>query len=309
MDENEIVASERRRQRLKPTAIDDVVPRISELIGEQDPVLAYVDLDGIEQRLHYRDVAAADPFPIPMPVDREGYGSVATSDRYWATGRADLLNLQQAIGRYGDRGEYRKLLDFGCATGRFLRHALLYGNFECWGADFAPANVNWMKRHLPDGLHLIENTAEPPLNLPDHCFDVVTAFSVLTHVDRNSLEWLGELCRLTRPGGLLYVTIQNEATWEKVIDRPGSLEHLMKANAIAGNLKVDADLFRGPMPQERIVFQMSNEDVYNCNVWESSHHIRATWSASAEILQIAPNAHSSYQSVVIMRAKKHGAVN
>ena len=43
------------------------------------------------------------------------------------------------------------------------------------------------------------------------------------------------------------------------------------------------------------------EDIYNCNVWMSNDYIRKNWSRYFEIMDIASNAHTGFQSVVIMK--------
>ena len=168
-----------------------------------------------------------------------------------------------------------------------------FSELETYGSDLAPANVNWVRRHLPESLNVVENSTDANLPFDDHFFDVVTAFSVFTHIDIGWEDWLAELVRITNPNGLLYITIQNQAAWDKVVDRPGALEHLMRANNIAGNLHVDADIFNQPMPQERIVFRMSNDNVYNCNVWCTDQFVRDQWSKYADVLAIANNAHTA----------------
>ncbi len=290
------------RTREKQTAIDAALPPIAVLAIGKPTVLRYVDLDGVAQTLDYRDLIDRDPWPIPMPIDREGYGSVDTSHQFWATGYGDWLNVRAAVQRYAVESKAGRLFDFGCASGRFLRHVLTFSELEPIGCDFAPANVDWVKRHLPDRVQVVLNSVEPKLPFPDNHFDVVTAFSVFTHIDSGDEQWLLELRRIVRPDGLLYVTIQNQAAWDKVIDRPGSLEHMRNANNVAGNLHVGEELFKRPMPSDRIVFRMSNANIYNCNVWLTDEYVRKHWSRHFGILQIAANAHTGFQSVVIMRS-------
>ncbi len=289
-------------KREKPTS-DQTLPPVSQLVAEkQQSLFRYTDLDGNEQVLDFRSLVDSDPSVIPMPVDREGYSPVEHSDRYWATGHGDLLNVQSALERFSQTGN-EKVFDFGCSTGRFLRHVHYFTKLEPHGCDFAPANVDWSAEHLPHDIKIILNSAEPNLPYPDKTFDIVTAFSVFTHIDAGELEWLNELTRITKSGGLLYLTIQNQSSWGKVVDRPGMLDHLQRANQIEGNLQVDEDLFAAEMPTDRIVFRMSNSEVYNCNVWVTNKYVQEHWTDSLELLQISENAHNSFQSVVVLRRK------
>ena len=301
---NEITAP--RHVRTKQSDIENTLPPVSVLLGDKEQYLQYVDLDGQPQKLAFRGLAAHDPWPIPMPIDRENYGSVESSANYWSTGYGDWLNVSEALERYvkpEQTDSKLRLLDFGCATGRFLRHAWIFGGekIDCWGCDFATANIDWMKRHLPRDIKTVLNTDIPHLPFPDDYFDICTAFSVMTHIDSMEDAWLLELRRVTNPNGLLYLTIQNEATWTKVADRPGSLDHLMRANLVPGNLEISEEVVRNEMPQDRIALRMSREDIYNCNVWHSNDYVRQNWSRYFEILHIADNGHTKYQSPCIMK--------
>lgn len=293
--------------RAKQSTLDKTLLPVSELVVDKPTVLRYVDLKGAEQELDYRHLTQYDPMPIPMPIDREGYGSVENSPHYWASGHGDWLNVSEAIERYvqlDDKNNARlQLLDFGCATGRFLRHAWTFGSkkIDTWGCDFAPPNVQWAKKYLSPDIKIFLNTDVPHLPFPDEYFDVVTAFSVFTHIDMLEDAWLLELRRITNHNGILYLTIHNEATWKKVTTRPGSLTRMMRANDVPGNIEVSEELFKGPMPQDRLVLRMSNDNIYNSNVMFTSDYVHKNWSRYFEIMDIADNAHACFQSPVIMR--------
>ena len=289
-------------KRDKPTS-EQTLPPVAQLVSEKkNSLFRYIDLDGQEQELNFRSLVDADPSVIPMPVDREGYSPVEHSDRYWATGHGDLLNVQSALERFG-KLKNQKLFDFGCSTGRFLRHVHYFTQMQAHGCDFAPANVNWAAEHLPAAIKIVLNSTNPELPYSDETFEVVTAFSVFTHIDAGELEWLNELTRITRTGGLLYLTIQNQSSWNRVVERPGMLDHLKRANQIEGNLRVDENLFAAKLPTDRIVFKMSSAEIYNCNVWTTNKYVEEHWTDSLELLQIFENAHNSFQSVVLLRRK------
>ena len=293
--------------RIKDSRPNEALPPVAQLLEDTAGVLHFTDLHSQPQQIDYRRLAAHDPMPIPLPVDRENYGTVAHSAHYWATGYGDWLNVKQAVDQFGDRengGERKlRLLDFGCATGRFLRHVWTFGReqFEPWGCDFSPQNVEWVRKYLTPEMKVVLNTTVPHLPFPDGYFDVVTAFSVFTHIDELEEAWLLELRRLTADNGLLYITVQNEAAWQRVATRPGMLTHLLKANQTPGNISISEHAFQEPMPHDRIVLKMSHNDVYNQNVWHSSEYVRSRWARFFEVVQIADNAHTQFQSPVILR--------
>ena len=291
----------------KATNIDNVLPPVGELLAELDhTIINYRNLDSEECKLDFRELAEADPHPIPLPVDREGYGTVALTPYHWATGHCDWLNVQTAMERHLEpRAEQPiRLLDFGCATGRFLRHVAAFGGekYDAWGCDFAVENINWNKRHFPASIKTFLNNANPHLPFPDNYFDVIAAFSVFTHIDQFEDAWLLELRRITQPGGLLYLTTQNDAMWNNYLENSYAVKHLCRANKIKSNkIHVDEALFQSPMPEDRIVFRMSEGHVYNCNVWHSDDYLRANWGRYFKIHAICNQAHNRLQSPVLLR--------
>ena len=296
--------------RTKESDLDNVLPSVSELMTDRFRKLYYTDLDSQQVVLEVDKVMDCDPYPIPMPIDRENYGTVKSSARYWATGRSDWLNIQEAIARFGaGPGDFMRYLDFGCASGRVLRHAMTSSPIETdlWGCDFAPTNIDWMKRYLPSSVKGFVNNANPHLPFPDHTFDLVSAFSVFTHIDLFEDAWLLELKRITHPDGLIYLTVQNEASWLRIPEREELLKHLEYANNISGNpFTVTPEIFLEPMPLDRIVIRMTEDINYNCNVWHSTEYIENLWSRYFDILHVADNAHTNFQSAVILRPKREG---
>jgi SAM-dependent methyltransferase len=98
----------------------------------------------------------------------------------------------------------KRVLDFGCGAGRTLRHFLDEAErAELWGSDIDAASVEWLRANLSPPLHVMRNSAEPPLGLEHGTFDLIWALSVFTHLTDSSLPWLVELHALLKPGGLL----------------------------------------------------------------------------------------------------------
>ena len=290
--------------RRKATDIENVVSPISTWPAERMRRFRYTNLDGQRATVDPAKFAHMDQHPMPKPIDREGYSKEENSDRYWSTGLADWLNVQSAMQLYlPDRNKVR-FLDFGCASGRVLRHALTQSGSttEIWGCDLAPANIDWIRRHLPKEINCEVNSAEPNLPFEDNFFDTITAFSVFTHIDKHEIEWLLELKRVTCPGGILYLTVHNDATWRAIADRPATIKQIENQNTFDDNRQITTEMLSGPLPDERIVFRKDHQAVYNCNVWQSDDYIRREWGEHFEILQIADNAHGNFQSPVIMRA-------
>ena len=148
--------------------------------------------------------------PVPPPALWLGYhdylsGGEGDVDAMLAAVRDSGLELQD-----GDR-----ILDFGCAAGRMIRHLeSLAAKCEIWGADISAEHVLWCKRHLSPPFHFVTSTVSPHLPFEDRSFRLVYAGSVFTHIDDLADAWLLELARILEPGGRLYVTIHDEHTIE-----------------------------------------------------------------------------------------------
>ncbi|HHV61683.1 MAG TPA: glycosyltransferase [Firmicutes bacterium] len=114
------------------------------------------------------------------------YDRIPDSEFLWR------LNL---LGLFGtNRG---KLLDVGCATGKFMTLALRAG-WDVEGIDVSPFAVQVARKK---GLKVHLGTVES-LTLPPESFDVVTAFDVLEHVP-DIRSFLEAIYTILKPGGKL----------------------------------------------------------------------------------------------------------
>ena len=98
-----------------------------------------------------------------------------------------------------------RLLDFGSARGTFLGELKARGYEDSWklqGLDINPDEVG-MGREA--GLDIICGTIESA-GIPPESFDVVTAFSVLEHL-QEPLEELARIRSILKPGGSLVAII------------------------------------------------------------------------------------------------------
>lgn len=163
------------------------------------------------------------PLPPPDLLSRIGPTPDPTSEEgrqfFESTGRA----RRRAISRLLPAGysfEGRRVLDFGCGAGRVLRQfAPEAADAEFWGCDLHQPTVEWLSQNLSPPMRFFVNDARP-LPQPDGYFDLVYALSVFTHITYEWSDWLLELHRVLKPGGLLLATFMGPATWERAAQHP-----------------------------------------------------------------------------------------
>lgn len=232
-----------------------------------------------------------DSMPIPSARDREGY----YGDRhfeYWLSGLRDYLKVNEMCSGLERRAG--RVLDFGGATGRVARHFYSQDDFaEVMICDVNINNVDWVIEHFPSGVGAFKNGALPALPIPDQYFDIVTAFSVFTHMSEYELAWLYELRRILKPNGFLYATVHNDDTWN-ILPSTWVYNTLMLSEAFQEAYKPQSKL------KERLIFEYSTESVYNCNAFHPNSYIHRVWGRIFKVERITPICHS-YQSAVLLR--------
>lgn len=237
---------------------------------------------------------ARDTFPLPLTEDREGYyGHHHYS--YWASGARDARLLFEAVDRLGV--DLRSYLDFGCATGRVLRHVALAPDRDVrvLGCDINRRHTDWVARYLPPEITVFQNHSVPNLPLPDNSLDAVSAYSVFTHIEAFETAWLMELRRVLRPGGIAWVTVQTEKTWADMHEGWPLYDALMQMADFAPYAEG-----RSQLPRERMIFRARADRSYSSNVFYHRDYIHQTWG---RILTVAEehNKFPDLQDVVILR--------
>jgi SAM-dependent methyltransferase len=215
-------------------------------------------------------LAPSVPFPPPDLMSRIGPTPDPSTEEgrefFDSTGR----DRKRAIIRLlPDRYSFedRRVLDFGCGAGRVLRHFIPEASeAEFWGCDLHRPTIDWLSENLSPPMRFFVNDRRP-LPQPDGYFDLVYALSVFTHITHEWSDWLLELHRVLRPGGLLLATFMGPATWERSAQRQLDEDELGMA---ALGLHRGLDDTSGPI------------------VLHSPWWIRTHWGRAFEILSLHP---------------------
>jgi SAM-dependent methyltransferase len=272
------------------------LPSVSDFVGTE--VLSPTR-KALTNRAELGDWLRADPWPLPATDDREGYHGSCHLE-YWLSGLEDYLLVKaQALLLGVPFGENVALLELGCASGRVLRHFLAHEKgLRLLGSDINRNHIEWILAHLPPSLTVFQNTVLPHLPLRDSSLDLIVAFSVFTHIDDFELAWVLELSRVLKPGGLALVSIHSERTWNGLEESTPLFQGLKAVEKFLETGPIHLDLFRAPMPDDRVVFR-SRAQVYNINIFHSDAYVRREWGRILEVRDILPGAHG-YQDLVLL---------
>ena len=114
-----------------------------------------------------------------------------------------------------------RILEWGCGAARILRHLKENNPQESVhlsGTDYNPQTIRWCNNAI-EGVEFQLNDLDPPLPFEDNYFDIVYCLSVFTHLSLDKTqEWLSELGRVTKPGGLISFSTQGDACRGKLND-------------------------------------------------------------------------------------------
>jgi SAM-dependent methyltransferase len=243
------------------------------------------------------DYVVRDPLPLPCIADREGYHGERHYD-YWLSGLKDYLHIRHIIREYGlPSALNHRVLDFGCSSGRVLRHFLCNEpGLELWGVDLDARAIAWIQRYLGPRPLVLNCTTLPSLPLEDDAFGALYGLSVFTHIDELELAWLCELRRILQPGGIAYLTVHTEHTWQLLSEHHVTLYHDLLQHPSAG---ITPASFQAPMPDERLVLKWPGS-VNNSTVFVSTDYVTRIWGRFFEVLAIVREG-SHYQDVVVLR--------
>lgn len=248
-------------------------------ISESD-ILKYVDMD---------------TSVLPSKVDREGYfGDDHFS--YWLSGLRDFGNLHNFHKKYGDN-KLLNYLDIGCASGRVVRHAnYLLQDTKVYGADINLKHIEWMKSYLPSSLLSFQNTSLPYFPFESNQFDLISAFSVFTHVESFIDSWLLEIKRITKPGGIIYITLQTDETFKNMTP----LWPVYKS--LKNHPEFNEDLLKSDMTKDKLTFRWGTGRSYSSNVFYKTSYIQKNWGKVFDIVEVK-RMFPAFQDVIIMKKR------
>jgi SAM-dependent methyltransferase len=217
-----------------------------------------------------RNRAARRRSALPIPPDSLIFSSTGTRDVEWLlrSGEEFAHALRAALVEVGRPIESAsRVLDFGCGTGRIMRHWASLKGPLLFGCDYNPRVVAWDKENLRFA-QFSQNSLEPPLPFDTRFFDVCYAVSVFTHLPAPMQRpWIEELARVVAPGGILALTMSGR----------GDAKRLTEAE--------QARFERG----ELIVLDPSLAGTNMCSVYHPPEYARREWADLFKLVRFYPS--------------------
>ena len=153
----------------------------------------------------------ASGLTLPPAALREWVAGTTDPDWFLQSGKLGVQTIVSLLEAHGTvLGELDSVLDFGCGCGRVIRHLRHYEALKLHGTDCNQQAIVWCDEHL-NFAEFGTNQLEPRTRYREHCFDLVYAFSVFTHLTESlQSPWMRELRRILKPEGLLIVTVHGD---------------------------------------------------------------------------------------------------
>jgi len=154
----------------------------------------------------------SDGLPLPPPLLRVQVSGTARAEQFIAQSHRAARTVRDMVRLAGREFEaLEAVFDFGCGCGRVMRRWADVSGPAFVGSDYNRNIVDWCRANLPfAGFEL--NGLTPPLPFADEQFELVYSLSVFTHLTEPlQHEWIAELRRVTKPGGLILLTTRGDA--------------------------------------------------------------------------------------------------
>ena len=218
---------------------------------------------------------------------------VGSSDRFsFDLGGSTLFNRVQDYlqSRFGMRYQgMHAILDWGCGAGRLLSHFAAIKGPQIWGADIDPDNLKYCQQRLPFARCAVFPLL-PPTELADATFDLIVGISVVTHLsEANQALWLAELRRISRPGGLVLLSVQGRSQSALYREDAAMVRTLEEAGSVT----------KGVNPR---INDIINSESYYLDVIQTRDHIQAHWGQQFEVLEFL-DGFAANQDLVVMRVR------
>jgi SAM-dependent methyltransferase len=219
-----------------------------------------------------------DGLPLPPARMRAQVGPLHADARFFLESGKHNAELVRSLVPLDGVGA---LLDWGCGCGRVLRHWAGLQHTGVHGCDINPKMVAWCNEHLPF-VEASINDLSPPLPYDNGSFDLVYAFSVMTHLSEDlQRAWMDECHRVLKPGGFLLFSTLGEYFVER--DRLTSEE---RRSFERGNI---------------VVLYERSPGTSLCSAYHPPDYVRRELAGNFEVVSFRPAADDGRHDIHLLR--------
>jgi SAM-dependent methyltransferase len=194
----------------------------------------------------------------------------------------DLIDVLAKTGRALD--SFQHILDFGSGCGRTLRWLGRYSDRSSfYGTDIDSEAIDFCRDAMTK-MHFSVNKSMPPLEYPEAHFDLIYSISVFTHINEEfQFRWLAELERVSKPGGIVLLSIHGQHCWNNL-----PTEYSSKIN-FKGFLFVEENIWKGIFPE------------WYQTAFHTEEYVRNNFSKYFSIIDYIPRGISDFQDLVVLQ--------
>jgi SAM-dependent methyltransferase len=158
---------------------------------------------------------------VKLPPDFYLYETFTMNyEKFYTNGIPTAEWLFDSIKEFKDINNI-SVLDWGCGTGRIIRHLPLIGgiNNSYFGCDYNKKYVDWCSKNIA-GVNFKLNNLNPPFSYENNSFDFIYGISIFTHLSEElHYSWMQELTRVLKPNGILLLTTHGEVHKFKLLPK------------------------------------------------------------------------------------------
>jgi SAM-dependent methyltransferase len=180
------------------------------------------------------------------------------------------------------------VLDFACGPGRVIGELAAAAKCcEMHGSDIDVEAIEWARKNLAAVARFAINTPAPPTAYASGMFDVIYSVSLFTHLDAPAQhQWLAEMARLLKPGGLLLATTHGRCA-------TGSC-----TEAEFAALARDGFVYR---TDRKGRFKVDGLPDFYQTTFHTVEYVRRHWGRHLEVVEHIEGGLNGHQDIVVLR--------
>jgi 2-polyprenyl-3-methyl-5-hydroxy-6-metoxy-1,4-benzoquinol methylase len=183
-----------------PGVSEKKIPLTELFHGASDEFWFWLFTDGYDQHAAVRELLPGMPDTQTQLNFTGRSGHAALSDAFSIYQLIKNISHQYAR----DVSDAQAILDFGCGWGRIIRFfSKDLDESKIYGVDCYDEMIELCRsQNLRANFQVI--SPMPPMNFPEHMFDLIYLYSVFSHLSEEThLSWIREFDRILNPGGIV----------------------------------------------------------------------------------------------------------